>query len=123
MKKVVPRVMLRSALILALLAGHTAAYACGTSDAESPQSCPHCAQPELASGKNKEATLRELAKAGFPRSVVLERAGKLGLTGDLLKRQHLDRRDVSVRRCLNCDETFLSMGSQNRLCNRCRKRQ
>ena len=72
---------------------------------------------------DQEATLRELAKAGFPRSVVLDRAGKLGLTSDLLKRHRLERLDVSVRRCLNCDETFLSLGMQNRLCSRCRKRQ
>jgi hypothetical protein len=72
---------------------------------------------------DQEATLRELAKAGFPRSVVLDRAGKLGLTSDLLKMHRLDRLDVSVRRCLNCDEAFLSLGMQNRLCSRCRKRQ
>ena len=72
---------------------------------------------------DQETTLRELAKAGFPRSVVLDRAGKLGLTSDLLKRLRLERLDVSVRRCLNCDEAFLSLGMQNRLCSRCRKRQ
>jgi len=72
---------------------------------------------------NKEATLRELVEAGFTRSAVLDRAGKLGLTGDFLTRHRVNRDDVSVRRCLNCDEVFLSLGLQNRLCNRCRKRQ
>lgn len=72
---------------------------------------------------DQEGTLRELAQAGFTRGAVLDRAGKLGLTGDFLRRHRFDRLDVSVRRCLNCDEAFLSMGFQNRLCNRCRKRQ
>ena len=72
---------------------------------------------------DQEATIRELAEAGFPRGAVLDRAGKLGFTPDFLRRHHLDPVDVSVRLCLNCDVPFVSMGSQNRLCNRCRKRQ
>lgn len=71
---------------------------------------------------DQEATLRELAEAGFTRSAVLDRAGKLGLTNDLLKQHRLDRLNISVRQCLNCDGVFLSMGSQNRLCKTCRKK-
>lgn len=71
---------------------------------------------------DKEATLRQLTRAGFNRKRVLDRAGTLGLSSDFLKRHRLSGGDVSVRRCLNCDEEFLSMGRQNRLCNRCRKK-
>ena len=71
---------------------------------------------------DQEATLRQLAKAGFPRGEVLERAGRLGLSNDLLKMHRLSGVVVSSRRCLSCDEAFLSAGPQNRLCNRCRKR-
>jgi hypothetical protein len=71
---------------------------------------------------DREATLCKLEEAGFSRQEVLARAGKLGLTDDLLQRHRLVRRDVSARRCLNCDEVFLSVGPQNRLCNTCRKR-
>jgi hypothetical protein len=72
---------------------------------------------------DREATLQDLEKAGFSRQAVLARTEKLGLTGDLLKRHRLVPLDVSARRCLNCDEVFLSIGPQNRLCNACRKRQ
>lgn len=72
---------------------------------------------------DQEATLRELEESGFPRSVVLDRAGKLGLTGELLRRHRRDRIEITIRRCLNCEETFLSTGMQNRLCSRCRRKQ
>lgn len=71
---------------------------------------------------DQEATLRRLAKAGFPRGAVRDRAGQLGLSNDLLKLHRLSGTVVSSRRCLSCDEAFLSAGPQNRLCNRCRKR-
>lgn len=71
--------------------------------------------------EDQEAALLELGKAGFTRKVVLDRAWKLGLSSDFLKK-HRSSGGVSLRRCLNCDEEFLSEGPQNRLCNRCRKR-
>lgn len=73
--------------------------------------------------EDQEATLHNLAKAGFTRQVVLDRAGQLGLSSDFIKKLRSSGVEVLVRRCLNCDEEFLSEGRQNRLCNRCRKRQ
>jgi hypothetical protein len=72
---------------------------------------------------DQEATLRKLASAGYTRKAVLDRAGKLGLTNDFLRKHRSGAFGVSVRSCLSCDETFVSVGPQNRLCNRCRKRQ
>jgi hypothetical protein len=73
--------------------------------------------------EDQEATLQELAEAGFSREVVLDRAQEIGLSVGFIKRHRSLVVDVSVRRCLSCDEEFLSVGPQNRLCNRCRARQ
>ena len=73
--------------------------------------------------EDREATLREMAKAGFSRQVVLDRAGKLGLSTDFIKKHRGKGLSVTLRRCLSCDTTFVSAGKQNRLCSRCRKRQ
>jgi hypothetical protein len=71
---------------------------------------------------DQEATLRSLASAGLSRREVLDRASLLGLSNDVIKSHRLSGAVVSVRKCLSCDDVFLSVGPQNRLCNRCRKR-
>lgn len=63
--------------------------------------------------------LRALYGRGFSEKVVTERAGKLGLTRDFIKRCRLAGTHPAVRSCVKCDALFLSAGKHNRLCNRC----
>jgi len=70
---------------------------------------------------NRESMLRELARVGFKRVEILNRAAFLGLNKGFVKR-FTDVETLSVRRCLRCDGEFLSLGPQNRLCRGCNAR-
>ncbi len=69
---------------------------------------------------DQQALLGRLAEIGFSRKSVLERAKELGITKDLIRQCRIARANLSMRPCLSCDEIFLSLGPQNRLCKRCR---
>lgn len=72
---------------------------------------------------DQQALLGRLAKVGFCRKSVLERALDLGITKELVRQCRIGGAALSMRRCLSCDERFLSHGPQNRLCHRCRVKQ
>lgn len=63
-----------------------------------------------------------LESLGFSRESIFHRARQLGLTDQFIKRCAIGNPDVALRSCLGCGERFLSVGIQNRLCNRCRAR-
>lgn len=71
---------------------------------------------------NRRILLRKLRNLGFRRIDIIERAKKLGLSDQFLKKCAVGKCDVAMRPCLGCNESFLSMGFQNRLCPRCRNR-
>ena len=68
---------------------------------------------------DREEMIRDLAQAGFSRRAVLDRATTLGLTRDFLAQCKKGGVDVLVRQCLRCEQRFVSLGPQNRLCRRC----
>ena len=70
---------------------------------------------------DQEAMFAELAEAGFGREEVYRRSKTLGLSKKFMAQWHGGSTNVSVRQCLNCEVTFISMGSHLRLCLRCRK--
>ena len=72
---------------------------------------------------DQQALLDDLAKMGFCRKSVFKRAGDLGITREIVRQCRIAKVDLSMRRCLSCDVMFLSLGPQNRLCNRCRVKQ
>ena len=72
--------------------------------------------------QDRRNALTQLGTLGYSKRAVTERAERLGLTRTLLA-QHADGElELSARRCLRCDEVFVSQGSFNRLCRRCRSR-
>jgi hypothetical protein len=73
--------------------------------------------------KNQNVMFRKLTSMGFSRTEVIDRAKQLlGLSNQFLKRCTIGHPAVALRKCLNCAETFLSLGFHNRLCNRCKGR-
>lgn len=72
---------------------------------------------------DRDVMLRSLEGAGISREAIFRRAGKLGLTRDFLEQCRFGGVEPAVRRCLNCNEAFVSLGPQNRLCKRCRTKQ
>jgi hypothetical protein len=70
---------------------------------------------------DKRAMFEELALAGFSMDDVYKRSRSLGLSNDFIAKRKAGDTSVSVRRCLNCDDTFVSMGAHLRLCLRCRR--
>jgi hypothetical protein len=70
---------------------------------------------------DKEAMFEELALAGFSKDEIYKRSKSLGLSSNFVAQCRAGNTAVSVRRCLNCDETFVSMGVHLRLCLRCRR--
>jgi hypothetical protein len=70
---------------------------------------------------DKRAMFEELALAGFSMDDIYKRTKSLGLSNDFIAKYKADNTSVSVRRCLNCDDTFVSMGVHLRLCLRCRR--
>jgi len=69
---------------------------------------------------DREAILRALEQDGFGRDAIQRRARVLGLTEKTLEQVRMNRRLISVRRCLRCEKEFLSLGPQNRFCVQCR---
>jgi hypothetical protein len=72
---------------------------------------------------NRRAMLRELAGQGYSRSAVLHRARELGLSAQFVKWCAIGKPDVALRACLGCGVSFVSVGSHNRLCPRCRHKE
>ena len=72
--------------------------------------------------KDRKAILLELSSEGFSRNAIIKRAGKLGLTEQLIKHNRLNADEVVIRKCLGCNNEFVSMGQYNRLCRRCQTR-
>jgi hypothetical protein len=70
----------------------------------------------------KMEMFRKLMALGFSRDEIVERAKQFGLSKQFIKRCGIGRPDVALRECLRCSELFLSVGFQNRLCNRCKAR-
>lgn len=71
---------------------------------------------------NRRAMFTSLCSRGFSRQAITDRARELGLSDQFIKRCAVGNPDVAMRTCLQCNTTFLSMGPQNRLCPRCKKR-
>jgi hypothetical protein len=72
---------------------------------------------------NRESMLNKLMAMGYSSSEISDRAKQLGLSEQFAKRCSVGNADVALRKCLKCGERFLSVGIQNRLCNRCKGRQ
>ena len=67
-----------------------------------------------------ERALRRLSEAaGTNLAAVRKRAKTLGLTPRLVKNCRLAGTRPSMRECLRCDISFLSISRQNRMCSRC----
>lgn len=60
-----------------------------------------------------------LYRTGLTEKAVNDRAGKLGLTREFIKRCRLAGTRPAMRSCVKCDARFLSAGNHNRLCGRC----
>ena len=71
---------------------------------------------------DRRATIRDLRARGFTRGQVLDRARQLGLSEQFIKACAIGNAAVALRPCLRCNERFLSVGVQNRLCHRCKTR-
>lgn len=71
---------------------------------------------------DRRATIRSLKARGFTRAAVLDRARQLGLSDQFIKACSIGEAAVALRPCLRCNERFLSVGVQNRLCHRCKTR-
>jgi len=71
---------------------------------------------------DRRATIRSLKARGFSRSAVIDRARQLGLSEQFIKACSIGEAAVALRICLRCNERFLSVGVQNRLCHRCKTR-
>jgi hypothetical protein len=71
---------------------------------------------------DRRALFRKLSRLGFSRGAVIDRARQLGLSEQFVKRCSVGDPDVALRTCLRCGERFLSVGFQNRLCNRCKSK-
>lgn len=59
---------------------------------------------------------------GLDAAAVRRRVGEIGLTRDLVRDARLSGIRLAMRACIRCDEAFLSVGPQNRLCRRCSRR-
>lgn len=66
--------------------------------------------------------LDALYRSGMSAEAVSARAAQLCLTNDVIKRCRLSGTMPSMRSCLECGARFLSLGSHNRRCRRCRPR-
>jgi Fe2+ transport system protein FeoA len=71
---------------------------------------------------NRRAMFKKLTTMGFSRNAIIDRARELGLSDQFIKKCSVGHHDVAMRTCLGCNERFLSMGVENRLCPRCRNR-
>lgn len=72
---------------------------------------------------NPEPTLLDaLYRSGMTAEAVSARAAQLCLTNDIVKRCRLSGTIPSMRPCLECGARFLSLGSHNRRCKKCRPR-
>ena len=71
---------------------------------------------------DRKAMFMKLKNMGFSRNAVNDRARRLGLSDQFIKRCAIGDPDVGLRICLRCGERFLSVGFQNRLCARCKNR-
>ena len=71
---------------------------------------------------NREEMFEELGRVGFAKQAIIDRAGTLGLSASFVSKSRAGGVNPTVRRCLCCDQSFVSLGPQNRLCNRCRNR-
>jgi hypothetical protein len=63
--------------------------------------------------------LNALYRSGLTEETVNERAARLSLTNEFIKRCRLTGTRPGMRRCVKCDARFLSAGPQNRLCRKC----
>ncbi len=70
----------------------------------------------------RKVVFASLERLGFSRIDIMNRARRLGLSDQFLKRCAVGNPDVAMRACLGCGERFLSVGVQNRLCLRCKNR-
>jgi len=70
---------------------------------------------------DSENMLATLTRAGFSKEEIHRRSRSLGLSNRFIAQCRAGDIVVSVRRCLNCDDKFLSMGVHLRLCVRCRR--
>lgn len=66
--------------------------------------------------------LDALYRSGMTAEAVSARAAELCLTNEVVKRCRLTGTMPSMRPCLECDARFLSLGSHNRRCKKCRPR-
>lgn len=59
---------------------------------------------------------------GLDAAAIRRRVGQIGLTRELVRDARLSGVRLAMRACIRCDEVFLSVGPQNRLCRRCSRR-
>lgn len=59
---------------------------------------------------------------GLCEADVRRRAAAIGLTRELVRDARLSGVRLAMRTCIRCDDKFLSVGPQNRLCRRCNRR-
>ena len=71
---------------------------------------------------DRQTMLEELDRVGITEEAIVKRGEVLGLSASFLSKCHEDGVTVAVRECLSCEQPFVSLGRQNRLCKRCRNR-
>src|SRR5690606_22674494 len=83
---------------------------------------------------DRQQMFEEMSAQGISKAMVLRRAAEIGISEALLRQvrgvaadlagERAAKRPVTTslaaRTCLSCDRVFLSTGSNNRLCMRCR---
>jgi hypothetical protein len=71
---------------------------------------------------DKERMFEELGRVGITAAAIVKRGKVLGLWTNALAKCRAHRLPVAIRRCLMCEQSFLSVGPQNRMCSRCRRK-
>ncbi len=77
---------------------------------------------DLTIAGDEEALRRFSAKAGTRIERVRARARRIGLTPRIVRGARRAGTRPSRRKCLRCDQKFLSKGRHNRLCSRCARK-
>lgn len=66
--------------------------------------------------------LQQLGDAGLTEEAIEKRARALGLSDSFRAQCEAAGARAAVRECLGCEQVFVSLGPQNRMCRRCRSR-
>jgi hypothetical protein len=77
---------------------------------------------DLTIAGDEEALRRFSKKAGTRIERVRARARRIGLTPHIVRSARRAGTRPKVRKCLRCDQQFMSKGRHNRMCSRCARK-